>query len=199
MWTSACGMLLRCTSLFCGRVGEEALVWLHHKLLDEFPAEFAALVDKGFTHCVGAYLHLLHAYYPAFVHDGEIGVQGAICELLSNDKPPSPTPKRQSLAVSVCVNETTGAPMPPSSESTGAPYWYSRQAMRIVFKIASFALFSTSPLLLHIKIRYGHQRRTCDTSSLRSPKTTPCLYYCCPYQNGTRVPPATTPVICRWI
>ena len=69
-------MLLRCTSLFCGRVGEEALVWLHHKLLDEFPAEFAALVDKGFTHCVGAYLHLLHAYYPAFVHDGEIGVQG---------------------------------------------------------------------------------------------------------------------------
>jgi hypothetical protein len=47
--------------------------------------------------------------------------------------------------------------------------------MRIVFKIASFALFSTSPLLLHIKIRYGHQRRTCDTSSLRSPKTTPCL------------------------
>jgi hypothetical protein len=76
VWTSACGMLLRCTSLFCGRVGEEALVWLHHKLLDEFPAEFAALVDKGFTHCVGAYLHLLHAYYPAFVHDGEIGVQG---------------------------------------------------------------------------------------------------------------------------
>ncbi len=28
--------------------------------------------------------------------------------------------------------------------------------------------------LLHIKIRYGHQRRTCDSSSLRSPKTTPC-------------------------
>jgi hypothetical protein len=55
VWNSACGMLLRCTSLFCGRVGEEALVWLHHKLLDEFPAEFAALVDKGFTHCVGAY------------------------------------------------------------------------------------------------------------------------------------------------
>jgi hypothetical protein len=48
--------------------------------------------------------------------------------------------------------------------------------MRIVFKIASFALFSTTRLLLHIKIRYGHhQRRTCDTSSLRSPKTTPCL------------------------
>ncbi len=45
---------------FCGRVGEEALVWL-----DEFPAEFAALADKGFRHCVGAYLHLLHAYYPA--------------------------------------------------------------------------------------------------------------------------------------
>jgi hypothetical protein len=55
-------MLLRCTCLFCGTVGEEALVWLHHKLLDEFPAEFAALVDKGFTHCVGAYLHLLHAH-----------------------------------------------------------------------------------------------------------------------------------------
>ncbi len=50
-------------------------MWLHHKLLDEFPAEFAALVDKGFRHCVGAYLHLLHAYYPTFVHDGEIGVQ----------------------------------------------------------------------------------------------------------------------------
>ncbi len=33
-------------------------------------------MDKGFTHCVGAYQHLLHAYYPAFVHDGEIGVQG---------------------------------------------------------------------------------------------------------------------------
>jgi hypothetical protein len=31
-------------------------VWLHHKLLDEFPAEFAALADKGFRHCVGAYL-----------------------------------------------------------------------------------------------------------------------------------------------
>ncbi len=48
----------------------------YHKLLDEFPAEFAALVDKGFTHCVGAYLHFLYAYYPAFVHGGEIGVQG---------------------------------------------------------------------------------------------------------------------------
>jgi hypothetical protein len=189
------------------------LVWLHHKLPDEFPAEFAALVDKGFTHCVGAYLHLPHAYYPAFVHDGEIGVQGVkdskkqsadryvvevfysrvkrwlmlrdrarwanihmlddawcigwlapttigsyalpttrpqfkppcetsrlrstsqrrqsglpgrktlrcrricsaqpICELLINDRPPSPTPKRQSLAVYVCVSESTGVPMPP--------------------------------------------------------------------------------------
>ncbi len=47
-----------------------------------------------------------------------------ICELLINEKPPSPTPKRQSLAVSVGVNESTGAPMPTSSESTGAPYWY---------------------------------------------------------------------------
>jgi hypothetical protein len=36
-----------------------------------------------------------------------------ICELL-NDKPPSRTPKRQPPAVYVCVNESTGAPMPPS-------------------------------------------------------------------------------------
>ncbi len=52
VWTSAWRMVLRCTSLFCGRVGEEALVWLHHKLLDEFPAEFAALVDKEGLHAL---------------------------------------------------------------------------------------------------------------------------------------------------
>jgi hypothetical protein len=47
--------------------------------------------------------------------------------------------------------------------------------MRIVFKIASFAHFSTSPLLLHIKIRYGHQRRTYYTSSFTKPKNNTLL------------------------
>ncbi len=32
-------------------------------------------MDNGFTRCVNANLHLLLAYYPAFVHAGEIGVQ----------------------------------------------------------------------------------------------------------------------------
>ena len=160
-------------------MGEEALVWLHHKLLDEFPAEFAALVDKGFTHCVGAYLHLLHAYYPAFVHDGEIGVQGAICELLSNDKPPSPTPKRQSLAVSVYVNETTGAPMPPSSESTGAPYWYHGTVdRRCESFLKSHLLHFFRPLRCYCisKFDMAINGGPITLPVSRSPKTTPCLY-----------------------
>ena len=72
VWTSACGMLLRNTSMYCGRVGEEQLVWLHCQLLEDFPAEFARLVDKGFTHCTGAYKNFLQAYFPAFVQNGEI-------------------------------------------------------------------------------------------------------------------------------
>jgi len=72
VWTSACGMLLRNTSMYCGRVGEEQLVWLHCQLLADFPADFARLVDKGFTHCTGAYKNFLQAYFPAFVQNGEI-------------------------------------------------------------------------------------------------------------------------------
>ena len=76
VWTSACGLLLVATSLFCGRIGEEALVWRHHQLLDQFPAGWARLVDKGFTHCTGAYKNFLLAYYPAKVVGKEIDVDG---------------------------------------------------------------------------------------------------------------------------
>lgn len=75
-WTSACGLLLRSTSMFCGRAGEEALVWLHRRMLDEFPKNFARLVDRGFTHCTGAYKNFLRAFHPAKVRNGRIGVEG---------------------------------------------------------------------------------------------------------------------------
>jgi hypothetical protein len=47
VWASACGLLLVLTSLFCGRISEEGLVWLHHQLLSDFPEGFGRLVDKG--------------------------------------------------------------------------------------------------------------------------------------------------------
>ena len=49
---------------------------MHHRLLDEFPAHFARLVDKGFTHCTGAYRNFLMAYFPARVVNGAIDVEG---------------------------------------------------------------------------------------------------------------------------
>ncbi len=45
-WVSPCGLGLRNTSLFGGRLSEEACVWLHHLLLRDFPAGWARLVDK---------------------------------------------------------------------------------------------------------------------------------------------------------
>ena len=71
-WVSPCGLGLIATSLFGGRLSEEACVWLHHLLLIHFPAGWARLVDRGFTHTTGAYLHFLQAFYPAFVKNGEI-------------------------------------------------------------------------------------------------------------------------------
>ena len=52
------------------------MVWLHRQLLDEFPAQFARLVDKGFTHCTGAYLNFLRAYFPAKVKNGHFDAGG---------------------------------------------------------------------------------------------------------------------------
>ena len=45
-WVSPCGLGMRNTSLFGGRLSEEACVWLHHLLLRDFPAGWARLVDK---------------------------------------------------------------------------------------------------------------------------------------------------------
>ena len=36
-WTSPCGLMLRYTNLFCGRLSEKAQVWPHRRLLDAFP------------------------------------------------------------------------------------------------------------------------------------------------------------------
>ena len=51
-------------------------MWMHRLLLDEFPAGFARLVDKGFSHCTGACKNFLRAYFPAKVRNGRIGVEG---------------------------------------------------------------------------------------------------------------------------
>ena len=45
-WVSPCGLGLRNTSLFGGRLSEEQCVWIHHHFLVDFPAGWARLVDK---------------------------------------------------------------------------------------------------------------------------------------------------------
>jgi len=72
LWCTPCGMVLRNTSLFCGRLSEKAMVFLHRKLLNDFPRRFARLVDRGFARCTAAYRNVLPGFYPAFVKNGEI-------------------------------------------------------------------------------------------------------------------------------